>query len=92
MYIRSSVSKCFPVPIPCFESITGSFKQISLHGNAIVCIHIVLQLGVIIGEILKNIIRKENESKNQKHSRIYKYATFSGVDEGQVSGCSHVQK
>ena len=49
------------VPIPCLEGIAGPLKQITLHGDAIVCIHIVLQLGVVIREILKKKKqRKEN--------------------------------
>ena len=41
------------VPIPCLEGIAGPFKKITLHGDAVVCVHIVFQLGVIVREILK---------------------------------------
>lgn len=39
-------------PIPRLESIAGPLKKITFHGDAVICIHIVLQSGVVIREVL----------------------------------------
>lgn len=56
------------VPIPRLEGIAGPLKEITLHGNAVVCIHIVLQLGVVIREILNNK-RREKDGKRSESVR-----------------------
>lgn len=50
----TSKKALYIIPIPCLEGIAGPLKQITLHGDAVVCIHIVLQLCVVIREILEN--------------------------------------
>lgn len=54
------------VPIPRLEGIAGPLKEITLHGNAVLCIHIVLQLGVVIREVLNN----REEKKMEKEARV----------------------
>ena len=50
--IYDLVSLCFS-PVPCFEGITGPLEQVTLHGDSILGIHIVLQLGVVIRKVLE---------------------------------------
>lgn len=52
-------------PIPRLESIAGPLKEITLHGDAVICVHIVLQSGVVIREVLS---KKEKERKRWKGS------------------------
>lgn len=57
------------VPIPCLKSIAGPLKEITLHGNAIVCIHIVLQPGVIIWKVLSNRDKERKRWKAQEWTK-----------------------
>lgn len=42
----------FSLPVPGLECITGPLEEIALHDHTIGCIHIELQLGVIVREVL----------------------------------------
>lgn len=57
------------VPVPCLEGIAGPLKEITLHGDAIVCIHIVLQLGVVIREVLNKRDKKRKRWKGSESVR-----------------------
>ena len=69
--------RCATSPVPCFESIAGSFEQVTLHGDALLCINIVLQLGVVIREVLRDREterqrdrEKEREKKMRRKKKI----------------------
>lgn len=57
------------VPIPCLEGIAGPLKEITLHGDAVVCVHIVLQLGVVIREVLNRRDEKQRRLKEGESER-----------------------
>lgn len=44
----------FNLPIPCFEGITGPFKQIALHHQSVGRIHVKLQLWIVIRKVLND--------------------------------------
>lgn len=35
-------------PVPGLEGVAGPFEEITFHGDAVVSVHIVLELGVIV--------------------------------------------
>ena len=61
------------VPIPCFESVAGPLEQVALHRDAVVCVHIVLQLGVVIREVLlaRERGRQREGTGSQKDQRDF---------------------
>lgn len=65
-------------PIPRLEGIAGPLKKITLHGDAVVCIHIVLQPGVVIREILS---KRDKERKRWKGSE--KVGNKRGKNKGK---------
>lgn len=82
------------VPIPRLEGIAGPLKEITLHGNAVVCIHIVLQLGVVIREILNNKRRekdgKRSESVRTKSGENTERKTMAAL-KGKIPFNQHLQ-
>lgn len=57
------------VPIPRLEGIAGPLKEITLHCDAVVCINIVLQLGVVIREVLNKRDEKRKRWKGSEGVR-----------------------
>lgn len=55
------------LPVPGLERVTGPLEEIALHDHTVGCVHIELQLGVIVGEVLHtdHVGRLRVYSKNE---------------------------
>lgn len=58
MVIKQSIA-----PIPRLEGVAGPLKEITLHGDTVICINIVFQLGVVIREVLSKRVKEREKWK-----------------------------